>query len=82
MVAQYPPHGSFLYERLEEGLAELEAQLQRHGAVDALLGFSQARTLRVSCLDMIASDLLGCSRAACAVSPPLSVQKICTLSAD
>eukprot|EP01044_Picomonas_judraskeda_P006276 COSAG03_NODE_619_length_6676_cov_2.320663_10_plen_78_part_01 len=44
MAAQYPPHGSFLYERLEEGLAELEAQLQRHGGpVDALLGFSQAR---------------------------------------
>ena len=42
-AARYPPHGTFVYDRLEEGLAELEAQLQRCGPVDALLGFSQVR---------------------------------------
>ncbi len=48
-AAEYPPHGTFLYDRLEEGLSDLEVQLQQYGSVDALLGFSQARRRSFIC---------------------------------
>ena len=49
-LERYPPHGTFLYDRLEEGLAHLEGQLETlrcdgGGPVDALIGFSQGANM-------------------------------------
>lgn len=44
-AVEYPPHGTFVYDRLDEGLSHLEVQLQQIGSVDALVGFSQVIAL-------------------------------------
>jgi hypothetical protein len=49
-LERYPPHGAFIYDRLEEGLAHLEGQLEMlrcdgGGPVDALIGFSQGANM-------------------------------------
>ena len=43
---RYPPLGAFMYDRLEEGVAQLEEQLrQLEEPVDVLLGFSQGANM-------------------------------------
>lgn len=70
-AAEYPPHGTFWYDRLGEGLSHLEAQLQRHGSVDALLGFSQVIALSWTMLHMMA---LACRSR--------GVSRLCVVGAD
>ena len=40
-ITLYDSHGRFYYDRVDEGIANLEAQIRRHGPIDVLLGFSQ-----------------------------------------
>lgn len=40
-ITMYNPEGRFYYDRVDEGIANLEAQIHRHGPIDVLVGFSQ-----------------------------------------
>ena len=44
-VTRYDDEGRFYYDRLDEGIAHLEATMRRRAPIDALIGFSQGANM-------------------------------------